>query len=152
MPPRVWRRCRALGLGTLEAYLAVLQADAGELVQLQHGLLVSVSAFFRDGEVFDVLPPALKPLVAARGPEDALRVWVPACATGEEAYGWTGEAVGMIEDRLRGLKLRVPVKGVRARLIPSALELEECRSFGRDLARQLAGTHDKQIIDMAALA
>ena len=50
------------------------------------------------------------------------------------------------------LKLRVPVKGVRARLIPSALELEECRSFGRDLARQLAGTHDKQIIDMAALA
>ena len=67
-------------------------------------------------------------------------------------YGWTGEAVGMIEDRLRGLKLRVPVKGVRARLIPSALELEECRSFGRDLARQLAGTHDKQIIDMAALA
>lgn len=68
------------------------------------------------------------------------------------SYGWTGEAVGMIEDRLRGLKLRVPVKGVRARLIPSALELEECRSFGRDLARQLAGTHDKQIIDMAALA
>ena len=70
---QVWRRCRALGLGTLEAYLAVLQADAGELVQLQHGLLVSVSAFFRDGEVFDVLRPALKALVAARGPEDALR-------------------------------------------------------------------------------
>ena len=68
------------------------------------------------------------------------------------SYGWTGEAVGMIEDRLRGLKLRVPVKGVRVRLIPSALELEECRTFGRDLAGQLAGTHVKQIIDMAALA
>ena len=36
---QVWRRCRALGLGTLEAYLAVLQADAGELVEsgLEHG-------------------------------------------------------------------------------------------------------------------
>ncbi len=32
------------------------------------------------------------------------------------SYGWTGEAVPMVEDRLRGLKLRVPVKGVRARV------------------------------------
>ena len=68
------------------------------------------------------------------------------------SYGWTGEAVNMIEDRLRGLKLRVPVKGVRARLIPTEDELDECRTFGRELARQLAGTAGKQIIDMAALA
>lgn len=52
---QVWRRCRALGLGTLEAYLAVLQADAGELVQLQHGLLVSVSAFFREAAMHRVI-------------------------------------------------------------------------------------------------
>ena len=68
------------------------------------------------------------------------------------SYGWTGEAVNMIEDRLRGLKLRVPVQGVRARLIPTELELDECRSFGHDLARQLSGTSGEQIIDMAALA
>ena len=33
------------------------------------------------------------------------------------SYGWTGEAVNMLEDRLRGLKLRVPVTGVRVKLI-----------------------------------
>ncbi|WP_153108787.1 FprA family A-type flavoprotein [Propionivibrio limicola] len=68
------------------------------------------------------------------------------------SYGWTGEAVGMIEDRLRGLKLRVPMKGVRARLIPTEVELAECRSFGRDLALHLTGQMENQIIDMATLA
>ena len=77
---QVWRRSRALGLGSLRAYLAVLEADAGELARLQHGLLVSVSAFFRDGEVFKALRPALEALVAARRPGEGLRVWVPACA------------------------------------------------------------------------
>lgn len=68
------------------------------------------------------------------------------------SYGWTGEAVPMLEDRLRGLKLRVPVKGVRARLIPTAGELEECRVLGGELALQLTGRADNRIIDMAALA
>ena len=104
---QVWRRCRALGLGTLEAYLAVLQADADELVQLQHGLLVSVSAFFRDSEVFDVLRPALEALVAARGPGEALRVWVPACATGEEAYSIAMLLGEVLDERGGSFELRV---------------------------------------------
>lgn len=68
------------------------------------------------------------------------------------SFGWSGEAVPMIEDRLRGLKLRVPVKGVRARLIPTALELDACRDLGRELALHLTGQVDTRIIDMAALA
>ncbi|MDK9726238.1 MAG: FprA family A-type flavoprotein [Sterolibacteriaceae bacterium MAG5] len=68
------------------------------------------------------------------------------------SYGWTGEAVQMLEDRLRGLKLRVPVKGVRARLIPTEAELEDCRTLGGELALQLTGRADNRIIDMAALA
>jgi flavorubredoxin len=68
------------------------------------------------------------------------------------SYGWSGEAVPMVEDRLRGLKLRVPVKGVRARLIPTADELAECRELGRNLALHLTGRAENRIIDMAALA
>src|SRR5487761_2155503 len=58
------------------------------------------------------------------------------------SYGWSGEAVNMIEDRLRGLKLRVPVKGVRARLIPTDVELDNCRELGRQLAQHLAGSNE----------
>ena len=68
------------------------------------------------------------------------------------SFGWSGEAVPMIEDRLRGLKLRVPVQGVRARLIPTVLELDACRDLGRELALYLTGQVDTRIIDMAALA
>ena len=68
------------------------------------------------------------------------------------SYGWTGEAVPMIEDRLRGLKLRVPVKGVRARLIPTESELADCLALGDQLARHLTGRIENRIIDMADLA
>jgi flavorubredoxin len=68
------------------------------------------------------------------------------------SYGWSGEAVPMVEDRLRGLKLRVPVKGVKAKLIPTVTELDSCHALGRDLALHLTGRVENRIIDMAALA
>ncbi len=68
------------------------------------------------------------------------------------SFGWSGEAVAMIEERLRGLKLRVPVKGVRAKLIPTPEELESCRTLGRELALHLSGQAEHRIMDMAALA
>uniref|UniRef100_UPI000B1D00C9 FprA family A-type flavoprotein n=1 Tax=Methylogaea oryzae TaxID=1295382 RepID=UPI000B1D00C9 len=55
------------------------------------------------------------------------------------SYGWSGEAVRLIEERLRGLKLQVPVAGLRLKLIPTDGELEQCRAYGRQLARALAG-------------
>ncbi len=67
------------------------------------------------------------------------------------SYGWTGEAVNMLEDRLRGLKLRVPLAGVRVKLIPTADELEQCREFGRQLAAHLTGRAARRVIDMSEL-
>ena len=46
-------------------------------------------------------------------------------------YGWSGEAVRLIEDRLRGLKLRVPVEGLRLKLAPDASELDACRTLAK---------------------
>jgi len=68
------------------------------------------------------------------------------------SYGWSGEAVGLIEDRLRGLKLRVPHKGIKAKLIPTEGELGACRGFGRELALHLTGAAERRVIDMAELA
>ena len=68
------------------------------------------------------------------------------------SYGWSGEAVPMIEDRLRGLKLRVPLRGIRARLVPTPEELAECRRLGVELALQLLGKADNRVVDLAELA
>lgn len=67
------------------------------------------------------------------------------------SYGWSGEAVRMIEDRLRGLKLRVPVPGIRVKLIPTTEELDECHQFGRALGDELTGRRKARVIDMSDL-
>ncbi len=68
------------------------------------------------------------------------------------SYGWTGEGVKMVEDRLRGLKLRVPIPGIRIKLIPTEEEIEICREFGHDMAQDLMGLRQPKVIDMADLA
>lgn len=68
------------------------------------------------------------------------------------SYGWTGEGVKMVEDRLRGLKLRVPMTGIRVKLIPTDEEIGLCREFGQDLAHELLGLRQSKVIDMADLA
>jgi NADH oxidase (H2O-forming) len=67
------------------------------------------------------------------------------------SYGWSGEAPAMIEDRLRGLKLRVPVSGIKVKLIPTEDELWRCRAFGRDLALHLTGRAARKVISMEEL-
>ncbi len=69
------------------------------------------------------------------------------------SYGWSGEAVSMIEDRMRGLKMNIPKKGLRVKLIPTDQELDECRDFGQLIAEVLVGrSQDNQVIDFADLA
>ena len=54
------------------------------------------------------------------------------------SYGWSGEAVRMIDERLKGLKLDVPVDGLRVKLAPTDEELSRCRTFGEQLGTYLA--------------
>ncbi len=58
-----------------------------------------------------------------------------ACAFG--SYGWSGEAVKFMEDRLRALKFKVPVEGVRAQLVPTEEDLAACRELGLKLTESL---------------
>lgn len=67
------------------------------------------------------------------------------------SYGWTGEGVRLVEDRLRGLKLRVPIPGLRVKLIPTDDEIIECRAFGLELAQELMGIRDAKVINFADL-
>ena len=81
---RLQRRLNGLKLPGLEAYFELVRRRPEELSQLQQDFLVSLSGFFRDPECFAALTGELKAwLLHHRGP---VRVWVPACATGEEVY------------------------------------------------------------------
>nr|P0CY93.1 RecName: Full=Type A flavoprotein fprA; AltName: Full=FMN protein fprA; AltName: Full=Flavoprotein A [Rhodobacter capsulatus] len=68
------------------------------------------------------------------------------------SYGWSGEAVRLVETRLQGLKMRLPEPGLRVKLHPSAAELEEGRAFGRRLADHLTGRARPREVDFAEIA
>jgi two-component system, chemotaxis family, CheB/CheR fusion protein len=83
---RVARRMQVNGVGDVPAYLAFLRTHAGEAGALLQDLLISVTNFFRDRESFEALEQHIPEIFKHKGPNDSIRVWVPACATGEEAY------------------------------------------------------------------
>jgi two-component system, chemotaxis family, CheB/CheR fusion protein len=83
---RLGRRMQVNGVDNLPSYLACLRTRPGECAALVQDLLISVTNFFRDPECFAALESVIPALFEGKGPNEALRVWVVACATGEEAY------------------------------------------------------------------
>jgi two-component system, chemotaxis family, CheB/CheR fusion protein len=83
---RIARRMQVNGVDDLPAYLTCLRTRPGEAGALLQDLLISVTNFFRDADCFAALDEHLGELFQGKGANDTLRVWVPACATGEEAY------------------------------------------------------------------
>lgn len=84
---RVQRRMQITQMASIEAYLARLQEDTQEVGALFRDLLINVTNFFRDNEAFDALATSVIPkLFEGLGADETVRIWVPGCATGEEAY------------------------------------------------------------------
>lgn len=85
---RLQRRMQIHQVKGFESYLAVLRTDDKEITALFKDLLISVTNFFRDEETWQVLTQRVIPALFDRlvTKNDPIRVWIPGCATGEEAY------------------------------------------------------------------
>ena len=84
---RVQRRMGLSRTESLADYARLLRERPEELKLLSQDLLISVTNFFRDREMYQVLEAQVVPELLQENTADTpLRIWVPACATGEEAY------------------------------------------------------------------
>lgn len=84
---RVLRRLAIVNMTSLGDYARLLAGRPAERAALQRDLLIGVTSFFRDPESFEVLKARVFPRLVQDRPANAtIRVWVPGCATGEEAY------------------------------------------------------------------
>lgn len=84
---RIARRMQVTRSDSPDAYYDVLRDNPDEAQALLGDLLISVTSFFRDKEAFQTLELQVIPqLFQGKQPDRAIRVWVPGCATGEEAY------------------------------------------------------------------
>ena len=84
---RVQRRMQVLQIDEVPDFIDRLRKEPQELDALLQDLLIGVTNFFRDPPAFEALEREVIPqLFEGKGPDDTVRVWVPGCSTGEEAY------------------------------------------------------------------
>ncbi|MEJ2639418.1 MAG: chemotaxis protein CheB, partial [Desulfosarcinaceae bacterium] len=83
---RVGRRMALHKIRSLGEYVRFIEQVPQELDLLFKDILISVTGFFRDPEAFQALKRALPHILKNKQKGDDIRIWVPGCASGEEAY------------------------------------------------------------------
>ncbi|HEV8385640.1 MAG TPA: PAS domain S-box protein, partial [Candidatus Acidoferrales bacterium] len=87
MQRRLQRRMDAHNLHSYKDYLAMVRRTPGELDELFRDVLIHVTSFFRDAGAFTALRKFVFPgIVKGHRADEPIRIWVPGCSTGEEAY------------------------------------------------------------------
>ena len=106
---RLNHRMVQCGAKTIREYTKRLLAkNNNETELLYKDLLINVTDFFRDTEIFKYLKSTFLPkLLKAKGPGDSLRIWIPACSSGEEAYSIAMMLYELQEDKKEKPSIRI---------------------------------------------
>jgi two-component system CheB/CheR fusion protein len=105
---RIERRMAITGAHDGESYLKLLRADPVAIDLLARDLLIHVTSYFRDPKAFEALEEKVLPELVKRHPAGRpLRVWVPACSSGEETYSIAMLFIEAIAASRRNIKLQV---------------------------------------------
>ena len=83
---RTQQRMAALRITSLAAYLTYLGEHPEEVANLSNHVLIPVTEFFRNPEVFDDLASTIYPAIVGEKAKQTIRIWVVACSSGEEVY------------------------------------------------------------------
>ncbi len=132
---RVVRRMQVRQVTDLNEYCALLKQDGDEINALFRDLLISVTNFFRDAHAFDALAEQVIPkLFENRDVNDPVRVWVPACTTGEEVYS----LAILVTEHLEKNAITVPVQIFATDIDDPALAVARQGRYPEQLLRQVS--------------
>ncbi len=101
------RRMTSLRIETLDDYFEYIQSHPIELENIQKSFLISVTSFFRDTKAFDAITGVLQSIIQTKKPRDTIRIWVPACATGEEVYTFAIILAELLGNRLHEFNVKI---------------------------------------------
>ncbi|HSO84493.1 CheR family methyltransferase [Thiocapsa sp.] len=105
---RIKRRMAVHRIDRLAEYARYLQSQPEEVGRLFDDLLISVTGFFREPEAFDALREKVFPVLFAEPhDEHPVRVWVPGCATGEEAYSIAIAMIDYLGEQAAGTRIQI---------------------------------------------
>jgi two-component system CheB/CheR fusion protein len=103
---RIERRMAVNQIGELDRYVRYLQENPLEVETLFRELLITVTNFFRNPEAFQALEEQVIPHLLDKPADQPIRVWVPGCATGEEAYS----IAMLLQERMDAMRKRFKVQ------------------------------------------
>ena len=116
---RIHRRRLINNSENLEQYIELLRNTSEERTILCSDLLINVTYFFRDSQAWEILENKVIPsIIKNAAPDEELRFWVTACATGEEAYS----LAMLVDEALQDLEKPVRVKIFATDIDKTALE------------------------------
>jgi len=160
---RAERRMGLKQISQWPEYLQILESDPKEVAALYADLLIGVTEFFRDPHVWQKLEAEVIPSLLEQHDEGLpVKIWVPGCATGEEAYSL---AIAFLEQREQlGRRTRIHVfasdvaedavafarRGVYSSAIQDQVAPERISRFFRRVGEQLEVSHE--VRDMVTFA
>jgi two-component system CheB/CheR fusion protein len=131
---RVQRRMQLLYVDSAAKYCEHLGQNAEEVDALFRDLLIGVTQFFRDSETFEVLANRVIPdIFRDKGPDGHVRVWIPGCASGEEAYTF---AILLFEHYQTSEKPKIQIFATD--LDAEALEFARKGKYPEDISEQVS--------------
>jgi two-component system CheB/CheR fusion protein len=132
---RIQRRVQVTQSESLAAYVDFLRHDPEEITLLFNDLLINVTCFFRDPPVFEALAGGhLASLLASRGGGRQVRVWVPGCSSGEEAY----TIAMLMREAMSGLDAPPSVKIFATDIDDQALDLARQGLYPESIAEDVS--------------
>lgn len=135
---RLNRRAEMRGVG-LADYSVLLKEDPEEIEALYADLLIEVTSFFRDREAYDVVRNHVIPELASKmSKKSPIRIWVPGCASGEEAYS----LAILIADYVVANKLKLNLKILATDIHHRSLDAASKGIYPKDSVSRLS---DQQI-------
>lgn len=133
---RILRRMALKQIGDLDRYILRLRSDAAELRALYDDILINVTEFFRDPEVFEQLKKVVFPNIAPPSQSPSpVRIWVPGCASGEEVYSL---AIALLE-YLGERSHEVSVQIFGTDISESALEKARSGTYAPAVVQDISG-------------
>lgn len=117
---RIARRMVLSKFTALDGYAHFLRSNPAELDQLYADLLIGVTGFFRNPDAFEMLKRRVFHSLLSEGRESAVRFWVPACSTGQEAYSLAMAFVECTDHIPRPPKLQIFATDLSGKLLETA--------------------------------
>ena len=98
-----------------------LREQPAEVKILFEDILINVTSFFREPEAFEALKKLVFPeLVRSRSPDDPIRIWVPGCASGEEAYSIAISLLEFLGDMAASVPIQIFATDIEEPVIDKA--------------------------------